>query len=104
MMDEHDESTSTVFEAKVGGIYFPIHNLCSLEELIYISAFTPMRILRNGPATIVFWPDGTKTVVKRAPDEPDNEYVAFTAALALKIFGSNSALKRIIAEKTEEQK
>lgn len=100
-MDEHNESTNIMFEAKVRGIYFP---LCSLEELIYISAFTPMRILRNGPATIVFWPDGTKTVVKRAPDEPDNEYVAFTAALAIKIFGSNSALKRIIAEKTEEQK
>ena len=65
---------------------------------------TPKRILRCGIATIVFWADGTKTVVKRAPDEPDNEYAAFTAALAIKTFGSNSKVKKIIRQKTEEQK
>lgn len=66
--------------------------------------YTPKRILRGGIATIVFWADGSKTVVKRAPDEPDNEYQAFTAALAIKIFGSNSKLKKIIKTKTEAQK
>ena len=53
--------------------------------------------------TIVFWPDGTKTVVKRHEDEPDNEYAAFTAALAIKVFGSNSKVKRVIRSKTETQ-
>lgn len=91
--------------------YVPKSRLCSLEEVtrawtraLYISAFTPMRILRHGPATIVFWCDGTKTVVKRAPDEPDNEYTAFTAALAIRIFGSNSKLKKIVKTKTEVKK
>lgn len=65
--------------------------------------YTPKRILRSGRATIVFWKDGTKTVVKRTPDEPDNEYAAFTAALAIKVFGSNSKVKRVIQNKTEEQ-
>lgn len=64
----------------------------------------PKRILRCGIATIVFWADGTKTVVKRAPDEPDNAYAAFTAALAIKTFGSNSKVKKIIRQRTEEQK
>ena len=66
--------------------------------------YTPKRIVRNGPATIVFWEDGTKTIVKRSPDEPDNAYAAFTAALGIKVFGSNSKLKRIIKDKTVEQK
>lgn len=58
--------------------------------------FTPSRILKSGNRTIVFWSDGTKTIVKRAEDEPDNDYAAFTAALGIKIFGSNSALRRMI--------
>lgn len=66
--------------------------------------YTPTRILRSGRATIVFWQDGTKTVVKKSPDEEDNAYAAFTAALAIKIFGSNSKLKKIVERKKEEQK
>lgn len=62
------------------------------------------RILKSGPVTIVFWKDGTKTMVRRAPDEEDNTYAAFTAALAIKLFGSNSALKRMLKEKVEVQK
>ena len=61
----------------------------------------PQRILRHGIATIVFWRDGTKTVVKRHADEPDNEYTAFCAALAVKVFGSNSQIKSVLRHKTE---
>ena len=67
-------------------------------------AYTPKRILRSGPATIVFWQDGTKTIVKLSDGEEDNAYAAFTAALAIKIFGSNSKLKKIVKTLTEEQK
>jgi len=65
---------------------------------------TPTRILKSGVATIVFWNDGTKTIVKRAKDEPDNAYTAFCAALAKKIFNSNSQVRKIVETKTEEQK
>lgn len=61
------------------------------------SACEPVRIERNKDATIVWWRDGTKTMVKRASDEPDSNYAAFTAALAKKIFYTNSAVKRIVA-------
>lgn len=64
----------------------------------------PERIIKSGRATIVFWEDGTKTVVKRSPDKPDNDYNAFLAALGVKIFGSNSQLKKIIKEQTVIQK
>lgn len=57
--------------------------------------FIPKKIIRNGKATIVFWLDGTKTVVK-CSDEDDNDYDAFTAALAKRVFGTNSAVKKIV--------
>ena len=64
----------------------------------------PDRIVKSGRATIVFWEDGTKTVVKRSDDEPDNEYNAYLAALGKRIYGSNSALKRLIRDYTVVQK
>ena len=69
-----------------------------------IEYFTPKKIIRNGPATIVMWPDNTKTVVKCAEGETDNTYSAFCAALAQKIFGSNSKVKKTVKKLTEEQK
>ena len=63
----------------------------------------PKKILKNGNATIVFWEDGGKTVVKRAEGEEDNDYAAFTAALAIKLYGSNSRLKKMIEKKTVRQ-
>lgn len=65
--------------------------------------FAPSRILKSGNRTVVFWSDGTKTIVKRAEDEPDNDYAAFTAALGIKIFGSNSALRRLIKKSVKVQ-
>ena len=70
----------------------------------FVPAHEPCRILKSGDRTIVFWPDGEKIIVKRAVDEPDNDYAAFTAALGIKLFGSNSALKRMIERKTVQQK
>lgn len=66
--------------------------------------YTPKKILKSGPCTIVFWLDGTNTMVRRATDEADDNYSAFTAALAIKIFGSNSAVKRTVKNNLVEQK
>lgn len=65
--------------------------------------YTPKRIIFNGPATVVFWKDGTKTVVKRAEKDPDNRYNAFCAALAKKIFESNSKVNSIVKTGIEEK-
>lgn len=59
------------------------------------------RIIFSPPATIVFWEDGTKTVVKCADGEPFSEYNGFAAALLKKVFGSNSAVKKIIQRKKQ---
>lgn len=56
----------------------------------------PKRIIFNNPATIVFWEDGTKTVVKLSKGEKFNSYNAFCAALAKKIFENNSRVRAIV--------
>lgn len=61
-----------------------------------IKKYTPKRIVYNNPATIVFWNDGTKTVVKCSETEIFSEYYGFLACLAKKIYGTNSGINRII--------
>lgn len=66
--------------------------------------YEPERIIYNGKATIVFWEDGTKTVVKCAEGTEPDKYNGFCAALAKKIFGNNSRLKKSIVEAENRKK
>ena len=65
---------------------------------------TTTKIIFNDPATIVFWDDGTKTVVKRSAKTPFDEHAAYTAALAKKLYKSNSAVHRLVDSVKEYQK
>lgn len=55
------------------------------------------RIIYSGNRTIVFWKDGTKTVVKCKKDDKFDEYSGFVAAFAKKAFGSTHHLKKLIS-------
>ena len=61
--------------------------------------FRPIKIVQSsdGKFTTVYWGDGNKTVVKCEDGTVSDDYEAFTAALAKKIFGSNSAVKKIVS-------
>lgn len=61
------------------------------------------RIVFSGPATIVFWMDGTKTVVKCMEGEKFERYAGFAAACMKKMFGSTSRAKAIMNEVAVEQ-
>lgn len=63
----------------------------------------PERILQSGNRTIIFWNDGTKTIVKLADDEVDNPYNAFCSALAKKIYGSTSAVHKLVENNYQYQ-
>lgn len=52
--------------------------------------------------TTVTWNDGTTTRVGRMLEDDYNEYEAFCAALAKKIFGSTSSVKHIVDTKNEQ--
>ncbi len=55
-------------------------------------------------ATVVFWKDGTKTIVKCPEGTPYDEYTAFCVAVAKKFYGTNSAVKRVIKKKARYSK
>lgn len=61
------------------------------------------RIVYHNPATIVFWQDGTKTVVKCMDGEPFEKYAGFCAALAKKVFGSTSKAKKVAGAKKKDE-
>lgn len=58
------------------------------------------RIFRNGPATVVKWADGTKTVVKLKEGDTDDNYTAILNATVKKVVGKNfsSYMKNAIAK------
>ena len=55
----------------------------------------PDRIIFNPPATIVFWKDGTKTVVKCAEGEKFDPYTGFCYAFTEHFLGSISRIKKL---------
>lgn len=48
--------------------------------------FEPEKVIFNPPATIVFWEDGTKTVVKATKDDIFNEEIGLAMALAKRVY------------------
>ena len=54
------------------------------------------RVLFNNPATIVFWADGTKTIVKCMEGEKFERYAGFAAACMKKLFKSTLHAKDIM--------
>ena len=56
----------------------------------------PSKIIYSGNRTIVFWPDGTKTIAKCDEGQEYDEYLGFVAAFAKKMFGSTSSIKKMI--------
>ena len=73
-------------------------------KVLVSSIYTPKHIYKGKGKTVLLWADGTKTIVKRAEGEPDNDYAAFTAALAIKLFGTNSEVNRIVRQTELVQK
>lgn len=64
----------------------------------YKTGMDIQRIVFNPPATIVFWKDGTKTVVKCQKDQEFNPYFGFCTAVAKRIYGNNSRVNRMVEE------
>lgn len=64
------------------------------KEPYVFSNFIPDQIIFGDPITTILWSDGTRTMVKKAPDKPFDKYDAFCAALAKKVYGTNSTIHR----------
>ena len=54
------------------------------------------RIIFNPPATVIFWEDGTKTVVKCAEDDEFNPETGVAMCYMKKIYGSRHAFSKMV--------
>lgn len=57
---------------------------------------TPINVIFNGPATIVYWNDDTKTVVKCQPGDTFSAETGLTTAMLKKYMGNDNTFNRII--------
>ena len=60
------------------------------------NALIPVKIIYNYPATVVYWKDGTKTVVKCSENDLFDEQAGFKAALAKKLYGHNHFIQKMV--------
>lgn len=60
-------------------------------------------IVFSGDKTIVFWKDGTKTMVSCMEGQAFDEYSGFVAALAKKLYGSTSQVKKLVKKTGKNQ-
>jgi len=60
--------------------------------------YKPNRIIYSNETTVVFWQDGTKTVVTASEGDYFDKEIGFAMALAKKIFGSRSKYQRYIKD------
>ena len=86
-----------------GADAIPYHRLYTNSTYMNMKAITVKKIIYNDPATVVFWEDGTKTVVKRSKGEKNNHYAAFCAALAKKIYKNNSQVNKIVQSGEDQE-
>lgn len=63
------------------------------------SGVEPTKVIFNGPATIVFWSDKTKTIVKRADNELDDK----EKALAMCLLKKNEKLFKFCRKEAAKQ-
>lgn len=63
----------------------------------------PKRVIYNGRATIMFWEDGSKSVAKCRPDEPQSKLYGFLMAYFKGTCGlSNKDMKKYLNRKVED--
>lgn len=84
-------------------------DVCNDEEVVCL---TPKQVIFNPPATIVYWEDGTKTVVK-ADNDTFSEEFGYAMACMRKVYGTRAEFKaqfknairpQQLAQKKEEKK
>ena len=71
----------------------------SYKEKEEVKSIAIKHVIFDGPATIVFWDDGTKTVVKCTDDDSYSYDVGIAMATLKKIFGENySTYKHAVSD------
>lgn len=80
--------------------YFAANYIANDEKVVKDAMWewkmTPKKVIFNGPATIVMWQDGSKTVVKKSEDDTDDREKAVMYAIFKKEFCSRAKMNRYL--------
>lgn len=79
------------------------HDEIVVKAAIREWGITPKKVIFNGPATIVIWQDGTKTVVKKTDGDTDDREKAVMYAILKKEFGSRANMNRYLKQFFKEE-
>lgn len=74
------------------------------EQIVEQSIPEIVNVIFNDPATIVYWSDGTKTVVKCQKDKGDvySKESGLAIAIAKKAFGNNNNFNKVFNQWLED--
>lgn len=77
----------------------PMEDAHKIAEVINSKyTFAIRKVIFNYPATIVFWEDGTKTVVKAGKREPYDREKGLAMAIAKKALGNKGSYYNVFKE------
>lgn len=62
---------------------------------IWAAGNTPVKVIFNDPATIVFWPDGSKTVVKCSKNDTFSKETGLAMAIIKHAAGNDPQYRKI---------
>lgn len=88
-----------IFEVPLGML--PIDDILSIT--FNLKPPKPKHIYKNDDVTTVLWDDGTKTIVKCSEGDKPDDYHAFCAALAKKMYGTGTAVKKFVAMTVDQK-
>lgn len=100
------ESENLDFGVNPDAMSYAFHDVLNTQRMFNYrcsSLVAPKQIIYSGNRTIVLWNDGGKTIVKCAESQEYDEYTGFVAALAKKMYGSTSKVKKIINKTKKNQ-
>ena len=87
--------------------WYPIHQYCMndvncINEIYSRRKHEIKKVIFNGPATVVYWGDGTKTVVKCSKDDEFDPEKGLAMAIAKKFFGNENGYSKNIKKWTDK--
>ena len=99
--DKNKEETkmATTYDGKTGKKYYDY----TQASAAYRSAFGIDKVVYSPPATIVFWKDGSKTVVKCSENDAFDPLVGIAFALMRKVYGKEYRKIEKYAKEYEKQ-
>lgn len=79
-------------------VTYPLENELKIPVIPLTSRPTPKEVIFNPPATIVYWMDGTRTVVKCSEEDLFSEEVGFVMCFVKKCLGNKHSCSTYIRE------